>query len=154
MKKSFLEVFPHASVEHELKMYSFWEYDVMNQFVDDIVQRHDKPGELLLVGHSLGGVLACAVAVRCVHAKLRGVVTIFSPHDMFKGKFTNELSAKELPPHVPILSFQARFDHMVPWGSKHKSSKLHVVFQTDHTWGLITTSRWWDEIAQITAKNI
>src|SRR6202451_178499 len=52
----------------------------MRCFVDNLVQKYDDGIESLIIGHSMGGIHACALAKRLHRTKVRGIATIFSPH--------------------------------------------------------------------------
>ncbi len=109
----------------------------MIRYRDALVQRYDDGIESLIVGHSLGGVIACAVAQRLQKTPVVGIVTINSPHN-YVG-YTCVLGARgDLP--APIVTFQSARDRVVLWGTRHPAAAKHLVLDADH-WRDIATNR-------------
>src|SRR5262249_6510427 len=72
-----------------------WEIPRLRRFTDCLIEKYDDGVDTLLVGHSIGGVLACAIAASCKESEVVGVVTIFSPHRFLGGIFSRLLAGLE-----------------------------------------------------------
>lgn len=129
MERALKEAFgsdTEVSVEH--LFYVSWQKRRIVSFASSILKKYDTGEELLLIGHSFGGLIACAIADRFRKSCVRAVVTIFSAHQ-FAGRALQPYPAK---PKVPVLSFSALFDWVVPWGARHPHAVSHEVVFTDH----------------------
>lgn len=123
----------------------------MRELGNRIVQEFDTGEDTILVGHSVGGVIACATAPRFVKSNLLCVVTIFSPHTYFFSHFSRTLKVdKEALARIPILSFGARFDALVPFGAQFPRAKHHEIFESDHLFRLMFSSKPAARIAAVT----
>ncbi len=123
-------------------------------FIHRIVAEHDVRDDVLLVGHSMGGVLACGVAARMQTARVLGVVTIFSPHLLAGNVFLNMVDG-HVPEHVPVISFGATRDGLV-WKqyTVHPRACAHLEINTDHQDELIHDPSIAHAIAQFTKLHI
>ncbi len=99
-------------------------------FTRRTVERHDTGEDLLLVGHSLGGVLACAMEPLFKKSKVIGIATIHSPHQYFFGICSRVFHAGTVC--APVISFQGLHDWLVWWGTKHPQARRHVRNHADH----------------------
>lgn len=144
--------YPESEMYVEETLYSLWNIQKMKELVDHIVQKHDTGEDVLLVGHSMGGVLACAAASRFKKSVVRGVVTIFSPHGVCLGIFPRLLGTEELK--VPVVSFGAWYDHLVPWGTEHPQSCSHTRLWTDHYQELYQNKELARQIADVASATI
>jgi len=130
----------------ERTWYHFYMRTLMREFRDEIVAKHDTGEPILLCGHSAGGAIAFAVANALRKSSVVGVVTIFSPLSMP----IDFLRMLDVPvPDVPIVSFGARHDIIVPYFfTGHRQSVAHRILPTDHQEGLIDDPR----VARIIAR--
>ena len=151
LETEFRVYFPHATYVLEREFYSPFQKEKILAYGKRILKTHDTGEELLLVGHSMGGVLADAIAPRFTKSRVRGIVTIFSPHEYRDGEFARMLGVGTSS--IPLVSFAAAWDLLVPSGSRHPRTLEHRVLRTDHTYGLIFSSRWAKEIAEVAAKH-
>lgn len=128
-----------------------WELGRMRWFLEYILHKQDRDGEILLVGHSLGGVFACTLADRFKQARVQGVITIFSPHTFPAGVFPWLLGTS---PHlnVPIVSFGAARDGLVWWGTQHHQACHHENLDCDHFRQLSQSPALADRIAVISKQ--
>lgn len=126
--------FPDTTIILIRRHYHPWSRTRMLAYIDEIVRAHDDGSDTLLIGHSMGGIVAMAIAERLQRAQVRAVVTIFSPHRLLGGLFSRQLDSLRVK--APLITFGALPDRMVPYGAKHPDSVLHTVFFTDHLWGL------------------
>jgi hypothetical protein len=123
----------------------------MRRFADRILERYDDGEDTLLVGHSIGGVTACAISDRIRKSRARGVVSIFAPHRFLGGVFARSLRVpREI--RVPVITFEAQRDRLVWWGAKHPQSVMHTVLATNHLHDLINDHWHADKIAEETKK--
>ena len=138
---AFTDQFPDAELviaeEHNLHP---WEFERMRRFCDHLVHAYDDGMETLLVGHSMGGIIACAIAKRFKKTRIHGIVTIFSPHTFLGGVFPMVLSVTD-DLRIPIISFGAVGDILVWWGTRHPESRMHQMLWSTHLSSLINNSR-------------
>lgn len=129
------EQFPKATIIPEY-LIGCWPYEVarMRLFIERLANKYDDGIETLFMGHSMGGIFACALESRLRNTRIVGIITICSPH------------VHSIFPHVldgagrleaPIITFEARHDTLVWWGSHHPQSLEHIVLDSDHRVGLI-----------------
>lgn len=130
-----------------------WEVHRWHRFGNSIVERHDSTGDILLIGHSLGGICACAIANRFQYARVRGVVTIFSPHQYAYG-LLSAWHGGLAKLQVPIVSFEAERDELVWWGTAHPQSRAHVVIASNHYGDLITEPSHAESIARVSVEHL
>ena len=120
LKAAFGKKIPGVSFEVEHLWYSLWEWRKMRNFADHLVEKYDTGEELLIVGYSLGGVIAAAMVPRFKRSKVRCVVTVFAPHRYLFGLFSWMLNSRPSEMgSTAVLSFGAHLDFMVPCGSRY-----------------------------------
>jgi surfactin synthase thioesterase subunit len=138
LEKSLAAQYPGATFARE-SVY-FWpsEVEKVKDFAISIVQKHDREDEqILLVGHSMGGVIACGIAPLFKKSKVVGIVTIFTPHTM--GAFLPRWNFYERYfPHaqsdtIPVVSFGGLLDPTV-WFlfTRHSNAVFHRLVLSDH----------------------
>lgn len=146
------EYYPALTVSAQRTWYWPWQFAEMRRLIDHIVATYDTGEDLILAGHSLGGVLMCAAAPRFKKSRVVGVVTLFAPHTYLFGIFSKMLGCTPLT--VPVVSFKAWFDLMSPWGTRHAQSVRHTRLLTDHQFGLVKNKKLAATIAQIVAEEL
>ncbi|GEM_PF-4903571 len=152
LQQSFARHFPRSSFFVEHLFYLPWEIYKMRSFANYIVDKYDDgEDELLLLGYSMGGVLARNVAGSLRKTRVNTIVTIFSPHMLWGSWFSTMLGAPQYD-SVPLLSFQARNDCVVWWGSRPRHSSSHYVIDSSHYLSLLQPHVA-EKIAHIVAKN-
>ena len=152
LRKAFLREFPGARmVIEEESGCNPWEIRRLQDFADRLVRKYDDGTETLIVGHSMGGVIACAVADQFTRSAVRGIVSIYAPHHFFGGSFSRRLDAPARP-EVPIISFQARYDEVVWWGTRHKHTVEHTLLDSSHQTSLVANEKLAQKIAEITRR--
>lgn len=121
----------------EIAFYAPWNLSAMRDFAKRILNKYDDGDEdIVLLGYSMGGVIATVIADQFTHTHVSKVVTVFSPHTFLWGVFTRKLGAP-LETDARIVSFGAQFDYMVWWGSEHPCAEEHHLLRCDHLLGLI-----------------
>ena len=137
-------------IEEEVNCHP-WQVARLRRFADRILERYDDGEETLLIGHSMGGVTACAIANRFRKSRVRGVVSIFAPHRLLGGLFARSLQVpREM--RVPVITFEAQRDRLVWWGAKHPQSVVHTVLATNHLDDLVNDHRHAEKIAEEARK--
>src|SRR6266436_1389678 len=95
LSMAFKEQFPTSfftlEEEHNCQPWEIWR---MNRLIIRVIKNHDDGQDILLVGHSMGGVIACACAKRFSRSKVIGIVTINSPHYFPNAIFSQALDAR------------------------------------------------------------
>lgn len=128
---AFKRVLPEASFHVETEPWcKLREISRFRAFTERLVAKYDDGEDLLLVGHSLGGVIACAMQTRLVRTRVIGITTIHSPHRFFFGICTKLFGAGNVT--APVLSFQGLHDELVWWGTRHPRAVLHIRNNSDH----------------------
>jgi len=145
---AFGEVYPDARFETYFDYYHILESKIMRNLVRTLVERNDTGDDVLLLGHSMGGVIAHAMATHFVRSRVRGIVTVFSPHTYLWGQFGKQLEAQPISDATPFITFEGTLDWLVPFGTAwHPQTWKHVRLVTDHQEGLMTDQRLWNTIA-------
>ena len=154
-KAAFANEFPHAQLSVEYLWYSPWQGQKMRNFADHILRKYDTGEEILLVGYSIGGSIACAIAPRFKHSAVRAVVTVFAPHTFLWGIFSRMLNVDlRRIPVAPVFSFEGRLDWAVLWGAKHPRARKHAKLWCDHLFGLLFSQKPAEKIAKITRETL
>lgn len=137
-EKAFCGVYTDAKFMVERQHFMPWEGCRVRNFAEEILKKHDtnQEEEILLLGYSLGGCVATAIADRFKKAKVHQIVTVFSLHTFFGKTFSKMCGSNLERTEAPVISFAARFDPVVWWGSRHPHAKKHIVLRTDHLFGL------------------
>ncbi len=111
-----------------------------------VVDKYRGNEELIVVGHSMGGVWACDIA-DALASQVMAVVTIFSPH-----AFTTR--GKNLTMQT-IVSFGGIRDQLVPAAAtRHPQSTAHEDIDSDHLDDLVTNFELAEQIAATTMRHI
>lgn len=126
-----------------------WQSDRLKRFAHRLSRKIDDGEETLLVGHSMGGVIACAASRLLSTHNVCAIVTIHSPHQFLGGWFTRLLDAA--PVSVPVISFSGSRDELVWWGSKHPQAIHHERHCSNHYGDLVESPQSADLIARTTA---
>ena len=141
-----------ASVERA--QYHFTDQERMLEFRDYLVTKYDTGEPVMFVGHSMGGIIACAAAARMVRSRVIGIVTIHAPHTYVFGYFVHVLGAY-VPRGIPIVSFGAREDWVVPrLFARHPRAIFHRTLPRGHHGGLIDEPRFARIIARYAKRYI
>lgn len=133
---AFMGVYPEAEFSVKKFKYLPWEGKKICHYADDILEEYDDGKTTMLLGYSMGGVIATALEPRFKKTKISKVVTVFSPHTFLGGIFSKMCGSGLVKTRAPIFSMQARFDVVVPWGSKYPGAEQHRILNCDHLYGL------------------
>lgn len=127
---AFLKEFPNAHFvleeEHDCEFYEYWRF---RKLTDRLVHTYDDGRDLIIVGHSMGGIVATALVGRLRKSRVICLVSIAAPHHTCGSIFSRLLQAPR-DPQVPHLTFQVIPDRVVPWGTKHRHSSDHAVVRS------------------------
>lgn len=130
-RHEFKKHLPDASFHVEIEpMCALYEVKRFRRFLARLAKKYDTGEDVLLVGHSLGGVLACALQPMLKKTRVVGIATIHSPHRFFFGICTRIFGAGAVT--APIVSFQGLYDGLVWWGTRHPRAIRHVRNQSNH----------------------
>lgn len=147
--------YPDATFVYKHAWYQPWDVKKILSVGEQTVLEEDTGEDILLLGHSMGGVTACGIASQFKKSRVRGVATIFSPHTM--GWWLPFLNFKEIlypeapAPQVPVISFGGWFDPLV-WFffTRHPQSVRHTMLLSDHRFMLA-----WDKrVASLIAETV
>ena len=91
----------------------------MKDFTDSILKKHDKEGDdVIFVGFSWGGVIACRLSHKMKQSNIVGIITINTPHVFIKDK------CQEI---IPVASFGPVCDLSDPF-SFTRGGRHHTLF--------------------------
>lgn len=150
---AFAKEFPQAQFSVEYLWYSPWQRQKIRNFADSIVRKYDDGGEeVMLLGYSMGGVIATAIAPKFAKTKVRALISVFGPHTFLFGLFSWMLRSRPEVCLTPVLSFRAKFDCMVWWGSFYPRAVKHITVYSDHLFWLLFSKRPTQIVARATKK--
>ena len=137
-------------VEEELNC-KLWQVRRFRRYIRNVVQKHDTGGKALLIGHSLGGVAACAAVRLFKCTEIVGIVSICAPHTLYGGVCQIVFGGyRRLS--VPILTFEGLRDQHVSVGARHPQSLRHTELDSDHYYELCRKPQHAAKIADVTAE--
>lgn len=122
----------------------------MKAFILKTATEYNTGEDTILVGHSLGGVMACAMQVLMRDTCVLGITTIHSPNTYLGSIWPTILHAEHVL--APIISYEARHDEVLLWGSRHPKSMLHVKHDSNHFQHLLEREALSDEIVKTTVR--
>lgn len=139
MGEAFLHEFPDATFTTEHLFYFPWQKSKIQRLAEKILDKHDTGEELILLGHSLGGIIACAIAPKFKHSKVKCVVTVSSPHKLhFLYRFL-DAEPTQLP--FPVITFADTFDTVVPSFLSRYPGSIHGSLLADHLFWFLFSKR-------------
>lgn len=137
LRRSLEERYPGVEIVAESVWYQPWEIEKISAFNESILKKYDTGEDLVLIGHSMGGITACGIAPKFKMSRVLCIATIFSPHTLGRWipflNFTKQLFPESLPLKTTMLSFGGLFDPLV-WSffTKHPKAVHHEVLPSDH----------------------
>jgi pimeloyl-ACP methyl ester carboxylesterase len=130
LRTACIEIMPDATFVIEHALYFPWQKDIIATFANDIVEKHDTGEDLILLGYSLGGIIACACAPRFTKSNIRVIATIGAPHRI--GMFYRWLNAEATPLPMPVLSFTGILDPVVLSMLTRYPASIPIPIISDH----------------------
>jgi hypothetical protein len=129
--------FPDALIVSE-SIYGCWPFETnrLVRFVECLACKYDDGIATLFLGHSFGGIIACALDGMFMNTPIVGIVTVCSPHEYLFGIFSHKMGADHKL-QAPIITFSARYDVLVPYGAHHPQSREHQELFCDHRYLMI-----------------
>jgi pimeloyl-ACP methyl ester carboxylesterase len=150
---AFEQHFDCAFMAEEFRALHLLQINRMRRFVSQIVEKYDDGAHTLLVGHSMGGVFACAVAERMKRTSLLGIVSVFAPQRFPIPRLWSLIGDPQTI-NVPIITFCAKRDEGVWWGSRHPRSKCHTKLECDYFKDISNDPSFAMNIARITKREL
>lgn len=149
---AFIQQFKGQFVVEEEHNCHPWHIARLSHFAKKIVRGYDDGAQTLLVGHSMGGLVACSIANKFKKSHVCGVVTICTPHQ-FPNRLFAHMFGAGTKVNAPIVSFGAKNDEVVWWGAAHPQARRHITINSDHFFALADDHQLAHSIAQ-QSKNI
>lgn len=150
-KRRFPEAEFYVEREPDCKLWDLDQFHRMNSFTPRVVTKHDTGKPLLLLGHSMGGPVALAVAAQCQHSEVLGVGTIFSPLNALWGLYPKMLKVpRDLK--VPVVSFSTWPDKFLitERRARYKKGVAHKHFEGyTHKMSLLNEPQLSEEIVEL-----
>ncbi len=147
---AFKEQFPDYEFVVEHSFFLPWQSKRMVAFADSIVAKHDTGEDIMFLGYSLGGVIACAIAPRFKKSRVSAIVTVDAPHKM--KVFFRFFGVVPHPLPFPVITFSGVFDIIVPWFLTRYPNSLHTYLFSDHMWSLLLSQHPAEVIAKKTRE--
>lgn len=150
LRASLLRLYPNATFHVEQCWYWHLGVGVAHESVELAVAKYDDGEDILLVGHSVGGLLARRAAEegRFRKSRVLGVVTINTPYHYHYALFPYFFGGRRAL-KVPTISFGGTRDWLVPWGTKFGDEVFHTLLPMEHQEDLIENQKLAEEIAKI-----
>ena len=150
LRIAFEEQFPNAEFVVEHAFYLPWQGEKMRIFADSILKKYDVGDDIILIGYSLGGIIACTIAPEFSKSRVQKVVTIGTPHKL--NFFYRMLNADPVKLPMPVFTFAGILDPFVPWFLTQYQGNTHTNVFSDHLLGFILSAHPASVIAQKVAK--
>lgn len=116
----------HASLVLAHQYFRPWQITKMHTFARRIASKYDDGTPTILLGYSLGGLIALRVASDFQHTPVIAVATISTPHSLaWLWSFKNNL-----PKGVTFISFVALLDLIVPFFLSYVPYHSHLLVST------------------------
>lgn len=151
-RSAFAAQFPEAEITIAHTFYFPWQRERVQALEQQVLDTVDTGEELLLYGHSLGGVIACSVATKLKRSSVRAVVTYGAPHKI--GRFYRWLGVVPQRLSCPVLTFSGTFDFIVPSFWARYPGSRHTTIYSDHFVEFIFRSRPAEIISQEMKKQL
>jgi pimeloyl-ACP methyl ester carboxylesterase len=137
LERGLRKQFPGVIIVCE-SIYGCWPFEInrLIKFVECLAHKYDDGIRTMFLGHSFGGIIACALDGMLMNTPIAGIVTVCSPHEYMFGIFPYKIGADHKL-EAPIITFGARYDVVVPWGSCHPQSREHQELLCDHRYWMI-----------------
>jgi len=149
LEDSFAKYFPKARFILHTSQYLPWETEKMKSYGKEIVALFDDGEDIILLGHSIGGVIATIISLKFKKSKVRLLVTLNSPHkleSLYK-KIDENFDMEKVK--VPTASFSSILDPIVPFFiAKHPKGNIHNFFIAEHVTTFIFFPKLCDKIAE------
>ncbi len=129
-RSAFEDQFPYAKCTVEHAFYLPWQRKKIQAFAHSILDKYDAHEDVMLVGYSLGGIIACAIASQFKKSRIRCVVTVCSPHGMTF--YYRWLHAELTPLSMPVFTFSGSLDFVVPGFFARYPNSIHTSLPSDH----------------------
>lgn len=150
LRLAFAEQFPSADFCVEHALYLPWQTKKISSFADSILEKHDSGGDVLLLGYSTGGIIACEIAREFEKSRVRAVVTICAPHKI--PRFNTIRPPRSATLQMPVLTFAGLFDPFVFFGLSTHPDGVHTNLMTDHLFWFFLSKRPAMAVAQRTRR--
>ncbi len=130
LREAFAQTHPDAPFILERQFYVPWQKKRIQQYTDLLLEKYDTGEELLLIGHSMGGLIALTLAQRLTQSTICATVTIGSP---FKPALLRRFLDVPEPPHdTHLLCCYGIFDPLVPFVCARHPSASTLALWSDH----------------------
>ncbi len=149
IENAFKEYFPGTDFVLYSIFYFPWEIGKMKRYANKLVKKFDDGEDVILLGHSMGGIIATIIAPRFRKSKVKLLVTINSPHKLktFYEKIDKDFDMESIK--MPVASFSSVLDPVVPFFmSKHPKSNIHRFVLAEH----VTTFLFFPKLCEKLAK--
>ena len=133
IERAFEQYFPDVEVVVEHETYLPWQRQRIADYGERIVQKYDDGVPTLLLGFSLGGVIACGIAQKFMRTPITGVVSVASPLKLAPLWGICLPKAED----VRLLSFSGRYDFVVP----SLLTGCHYTLPADHFVSFMTSEK-------------
>lgn len=141
MEMQLQEQFPGCEVAVMRELFKPWEIKVVQAYAADVVKHYDDGKPTILLGYSLGGVVAQAMAEKFKKSEILAVVSLCSPL-----KWADKWGFQWKPETLPgkRLAIMGTLDMLVPWWSADvPNMKVHKMM-VDHLEGF----RWFPHVSE------
>lgn len=139
-KEEIKRCFPGAGVRIYRPWYLPQQREWMLSLGREILSENDTGDDVVVIGHSMGGVIGARIAPHFEKSRVRALATVFSPHTFLGGSFSELLEVEyEALGGIPLVSVSALLDQVVWWGSLLDGS-VQVSVWSDHIVYLASSS--------------
>jgi len=152
-EKAFMGYYPNANFVVHTKFYWPWQFKKMTEYSDELISKYDDGEDIILLGHSLGGAIATAIAERFNKSRILMVVNVNAPvrFEWIFRKIYDGYGSKEN--NFPTVSFRSLFDTTVflPLAYNKKAEKNILLF-SNHMTAFMFFPSFTQKIAKISSE--
>ncbi len=152
LRTAFSREFLGADFIIERCLYLPWQGARMRCFAKSILEKYDTGEEIMLVGYSLGGLIACTIAPRFKKSLVCAVVTIGAPHKL--NFFYRLLENTPYALSIPVHTFAGILDPIVPWFVTQYPNDIHTNLFADHLISFVLSDQPARKVAQVVKRRM
>lgn len=124
--------FPACEVVVDKSFYLPWNVRLIQLYGQQILKKYDDGQDIILIGHSLGGVIAEGIALSFQKSKVQGILSVSAPL-----KFSWLWGYPFILKDIPHFSCSGHWDFIAPPWFAYRNPKHHMMLNGGHVFDFI-----------------